>query len=453
MKNDPSSQRDVTVVIGGDVTESTIYAAGRDIIVPGAGALATLARPDLRHYLRVLVIIAAPVTGERETDRPPVPLDARAEWQNLARAVRESHAPIALIRLTPPTPDALRHALGPRAREQGYAPQVVHFIGHGERQGLWFEDEWGRARLWRRDKLVAAFRDSGVRLAVLNACHSATADGLSVAEALVREVERRRVPFGIAHTYLGHWSSWFSRWVVRSGKLGAVRWADASYLQGWVARRAAAGADFSKVWRTRPAVAGPSCCGGDIGTHAFMQLRFVTGLEVVALRAMLEAFCITSGLDDHFTTYCELSNGGRALVRASQIAIGHKNDLRLEVVCEEGTLAWRQEEAEKVTIHTLDGSEHTYWRGALPERDRLLGAIPKWLRVEATIPAGHPEGFHDAYARLHRSFEADVRRYNAGRPFRCDGSRYANVRDGLAHMRFVEAAVASSRRGGKRVVL
>ena len=35
MKNDPSSQRDVTVVIGGDVTESTIYAAGRDIIVPG----------------------------------------------------------------------------------------------------------------------------------------------------------------------------------------------------------------------------------------------------------------------------------------------------------------------------------------------------------------------------------------------------------------------------------
>jgi len=106
-----------------------------------------------------------------------------------------------------------------------------------------------------------------------------------------------------------------------------------------------------------------------------------------------------------------------------------------------------------VRIHTLDGSEHTYWRGALPERDRLLGAIPKWLRAEATIPAGHPEGFHDAYARLHRSFEGDVRRYNAGRPFRCDGSRYANVRDGLAHMRFVEGAVASSRRGGKRVVL
>jgi len=279
--------------------------------------------------------------------------------------------------------------------------------------------------------------------------------GVSVgeAEALVREVERRRVPFGIAHTYLGHWSSWFSRWVIRSGKLGAVRWADASYLQGWVARRAAAGADFSKVWRTRPEVAGPSCCGGDIGTHAFMQLRFVTGLDVVALRAVLEAFCITSGLDDHFTTYCELSNGGRALVRASQIAIGHKNDLRLEVVCEEGTLAWRQEEAEKVTIHTLDGSEHTYWRGALPERDRLLGAIPKWLRVEATIPAGHPEGFHDAYARLHRSFEADVRRYNTARPFRCDGSRYANVRDGLAHMRFVEAAAASSRRGSKQLVL
>ena len=39
------------------------------------------------------------------------------------------------------------------------------------------------------------------------------------------------------------------------------------------------------------------------------------------------------------------------------------------------------------------------------------------LMAEPTIPAGHPEAFHDAFARLHRCFEADVRKYLAGESF------------------------------------
>ena len=70
-----------------------------------------------------------------------------------------------------------------------------------------------------------------------------------------------------------------------------------------------------------PKRAGASCCGGDIGTHALMQLRYVTGLEVTGA-GPLETFVSGRQLDDHFTTYCELSNGGKALVRASQISIG-----------------------------------------------------------------------------------------------------------------------------------
>jgi predicted dehydrogenase len=273
------------------------------------------------------------------------------------------------------------------------------------------------------------------------------------AERLAAAVEKRRVPFGIAHTYIGHWSSGFSRWLVRSGRLGAIRWVECRYLQGWVAKRSLAGVDLASIWRTDPARAGASCCGGDIGTHAFMQVRFVTGLEVTRLRGMLEGFVIQSGLDDHFTTYCELSNGGRALIRASQIAIGHKNDLALEVNGSAGSLAWLQEEAEKVVIRLPDGTERTYWRGAVPERDAFLGRVPRALLAEPTLPAGHSEGFHDAYARLHRGFEADVRCYNAGKAFHCDGSRYANVHDGVAHMRFVRAAVRSARHGSRLVAL
>jgi len=273
------------------------------------------------------------------------------------------------------------------------------------------------------------------------------------AEELAAAVEATKVPFGIAHTYLGHWSSWFSRWIVTSGKLGAVRWVDAYYLQGWLAERAELSGCMQAEWRTDPAKAGASCCGGDIGTHAYMQLRFVTGLEVTSVRGMIETFLEGRQLDDHFTTYCELSNGGRAMVRATQIAIGHLNNLGIEVNCEKGSLLWRQEDAEKVVIRTGNGVERTYWRGAVPGEDEVLGQVPQWLLDEPTVPAGHVEAFHDAFARLHREFEKDVRLYNDGKPFHCDGTKYANVHDGVKHMKFVEAAVQSAKNNSQPVVL
>ncbi len=273
------------------------------------------------------------------------------------------------------------------------------------------------------------------------------------AEELAAAVQAKGVPFGIAHTYLGHWSSWFARWIVTSGKLGAVRWADAYYLQGWLAERAELQGVMQAEWRTDPSKAGASCCGGDIGTHAYMQLRFVTGLEVTSLRGIIETFLEGRQLDDHFTTYCELSNGGRAMVRATQIGIGHLNNLGLEVNCEKGSLLWRQEDAEKVVLRTGPGVERVYSRGAVPEEDDLLGKVPQWVHDEPTVPAGHVEAFHDAFARLHREFEKDVRLYNDGKPFECDGTRYANVHDGVKHMKFVEAAVESSKNGAQPVAL
>lgn len=276
---------------------------------------------------------------------------------------------------------------------------------------------------------------------------------ITVAQALdlERAVKKYRVPFGVAHTYLGHWSSRFSRWIVTSGKLGEVRWVDAYYLQGWLATRLEETGQMQASWRTDPKRAGASGCGGDIGSHAFMQLRFVTGLEVTSVRGIIETFLKGRQLDDHFTTYCELSNGGRALVRASQIAIGHKNDLGIEVNCAEGSLVWRQEDAERVTIRLPGEPDRDYWRGEVGTKDSFLGRVPKWVSEEPTVPSGHVEAFHDAYARLHRSFEADVRRYNAGRPFKCDGSKYANVHDGVLHMKFIEAAVKSAKNGSKKV--
>ena len=271
------------------------------------------------------------------------------------------------------------------------------------------------------------------------------------AEQLAAAVKKYKVPFGVAHTYIGHWSSWFSRFIITSGLLGEVRWADAYYLQGWLADRMELEGNMQAEWRTNPKKAGASCCGGDIGTHAFMQLRFVTGLEVKTVSAHLETYLRGRKLDDHFTTYCELSNGAKALIRATQIGIGHLNDLGIEVNCEKGSLRWRQEDAERVTICLPGQPDRDYWRGSVSADDGFLKKVPKDLLDEPTIPAGHVEAFHDAFARLHRSFEADVRLFQAGKKFACDGSKYANIDDGVKHMKFVEAAVKSAKAGSKPV--
>jgi len=284
-------------------------------------------------------------------------------------------------------------------------------------------------------------------------CEKPLTVNLEEATRLLQEVRRRKIPFAVAHTYLGHWTSRLARFIVKSGLIGQVRWVDAYYLQGWLADRAEDRGVMQAEWRVDPKRAGLSCCGGDIGTHALMQLRYVTGLEVTRLRAQLETFVPGRQLDDHFTAYCELSNGGRALVRASQIAIGHKNDLGIEVNGTKGSLVWRQEEPEQLLVRLPNQPDRVYWRGAVAGNDGFLPELPSELLAESTLPSGHPEAFHDAFARLHRCFEQDVRAYLEGRPFADDGSRYANVEDGWTGIAFIEAAVQSHRTGGSWVEL
>jgi predicted dehydrogenase len=266
---------------------------------------------------------------------------------------------------------------------------------------------------------------------------------------LVKMVRKTGIPFGVAHTYVGHWTSRLSRYIVQSGLLGDVRWVDSYYIQGWLATKLEDTGQQQASWRVDPKRAGGSGCGGDIGTHALMQLRYLTGLEVAQVSAQMETFVEGRRLDDHFTIYCKLSNGGKAMVRASQICHGHKNDLGIEVVGTKGTLRWRQEDPECLVINLPGKPDMVYWRGSVVPGDGFLPRdVPADLMAEPTIPAGHGEAFHDAFARLHRCFEADVRAWKAGRPHACDGSRYAGVADGWMGIAFIETCLKSSARKG-----
>lgn len=281
-------------------------------------------------------------------------------------------------------------------------------------------------------------------------CEKPLCLNLEEAKKLVAAVRKTGVPFGLAHTYLGHWTTRFARYIVKSGLIGDVRWVDSSYIQGWLATKLEASGQMQASWRTNPKLAGGSGCGGDIGTHALMHLRFVTGLEVSKVSAQLETFVEGRALDDHFTVYCQLSNGGKGMVRASQICIGSKNDLGIVVAGTKGTIRWSQEEPEKLIVHLANQPDRIYWRGAIQAGD---GFLPKDEALEAllkepTIPSGHPEAFHDAFARLHRFFEKDIRAWQKGEPQTGAGVNYASVDDGWMGMAFLATCLKSSGKKG-----
>ena len=235
-----------------------------------------------------------------------------------------------------------------------------------------------------------------------------------------------------------------------SGLLGEVRWVDSYYLQGWLATKLEASGQQQASWRVDPKRAGGSGCGGDIGTHALMQLRYVTGLDVTAVSAQLETFVEGRQLDDHFTIYCKLSNGGKALVRASQICIGHKNDLGIVIAGTKGTLRWRQEEpgvphhlsAQPARPHLLARRRHPGRR--LPAQRRARRPDGR-----ADHPGGPPRSVPRrlrAAAPLLRSRRAQVE--GRRKIFKCDGSKYANVEDGWMGIAFIETCVKSSAKKG-----
>ena len=67
-------------------------------------------------------------------------------------------------------------------------------------------------------------------------CEKPLCLNLKEANDLVKAVRKYNVPFAVAHTYLGHWTTRFSRYIVRAGLLGEVRWVDSLRLWQAAAR-------------------------------------------------------------------------------------------------------------------------------------------------------------------------------------------------------------------------
>jgi predicted dehydrogenase len=253
------------------------------------------------------------------------------------------------------------------------------------------------------------------------------------AEELVAIADRTGIVFAVTYNYTGYPMVKEARRYVQEGRLGRLRKVVVGYHQGWLATNLEATGAKQADWRTDPARSGAAGAIGDIGSHAENLVATVTGLELEAICADLTTFVDGRRLDDDGNLLLRFRGGAKGVLMASQVEIGHENDLVLQVYGETGALTWRQEDPNALWYAPLEGPVQLLRRG-----NPYLGDA---AQRASRLPSGHPEAFFEAFANVYREVADAILRHEAGDEPMGD---YPTVRDGARGVRFIERTVASA---------
>ena len=287
--------------------------------------------------------------------------------------------------------------------------------------------------------VATAFLEAGIHVI----CDKPLAVSLAEGEALAKLARSKGRLFALTHTYSGYPLVRHARELVERGELGELRVMQVEYAQDWLAEPVeTGGANRQAGWRTDPALAGPAGCLGDIGTHAYQLTAFVTGMMPRALSAELHTFVPGRRIDDHVQAMLRYANGARGMLWASQVASGAENALRLRVYGTKAGLAFDQEEPNVLWFTPLGGVAERLTRARV--------ASP--VAAHATrVPAGHPEGYLEAFAQLYKDAALQIDALNEGRAAPAESLLLTTVDDGVDGLRFIEAVLKSSAADGRWV--
>ena len=287
-------------------------------------------------------------------------------------------------------------------------------------------------------EIARAFVESGFNVL----CDKPMTFDLGQAEKLAGIVERAGVVFAVTHNYSGYPLVRQARDMARGGELGEIHAIRASYLQGSLYRQRTPEQQRRLAWKTDPARAGISGCFGDIGIHAYNLVRFITGLVPAQLSCQLRIFHPEGRLDDYGIAVLQFEIGALGTVTASRVSHGRENDLWVEIDGRKGSLEWHQEEPNEMLLR-INGQPHRLYT-----RDPAAAHTNPAARRSCRLPAGHPEGFLEAFANLYTAVYEDVIARAIGRKGDVSQGLYPTVADGVDGMNFVTQCVASSQGNG-----
>lgn len=269
--------------------------------------------------------------------------------------------------------------------------------------------------------VAKAFLEAGFNVL----CEKPLAMSSAEARELEALVKKSGKLFCLMHNYTGFPMVRQARQLIAEGKLGTIRKVNVEYSLGWLA---APNAGKQAAWRVDPKQAGISGCMADIGTHAQNLIEFVTGMPIREVSAELATFVPGRALDDDGSVLLRFDNGARGVIFASEVATGEENNFILKIYGDKAALEWQEQDPENLIIRSNDAPIQVLRRG--------WPGTGEAAAQNSRLPAGHPEGFIEAFANIYKMFAEAIR---GGKP-----GDYPSVTDGVAEMLFLEAIVANS---------
>lgn len=283
--------------------------------------------------------------------------------------------------------------------------------------------------------VAKAFLGAGIHVI----CDKPLTTTVAEAEELVALVRKTGRVFVVTHNYTGYPMVRQARAMVANGDLGEIRLIQAEYPQDWLTERLETSGQKQAAWRTDPARSGAGGCIGDIGTHAYNLACFVTGLELDELLAQLSTFVEGRLLDDDVQILLRWKGGAKGMLWASQVAVGNENGLTLRVYGSKGGLEWAQENPNHLWFTPHGRPKQLLTRGG-------AGALVEAGRV-TRIPSGHPEGYLEGFATIYAEAARAIRAAETGRKQDL-AVIFPTIEDGLAGVKFIDAALRSSASNG-----
>lgn len=259
---------------------------------------------------------------------------------------------------------------------------------------------------------------------------------LDEAKQLQKKVEETGLLLCLTHTYSGYPMVKQAKQMIKEGALGKVRKIWVEYPQGWLTKLTEREGNAQAAWRTDPSKSGKSGCMGDIGTHAAHLAEYISGLKITKLCADLNIMVEGRPLDDDGNVLLRFDNGAAGVLMASQVAAGEENALRIRIYGEKGGMEWAQQESNSLLLKWLDQPMQVYRTGS-----SYLGNFAKH---NARVPAGHPEGYLEAFGNIYRNFALSLSAKINNEKATPEMSDFPTVQEGVRGMAFIDNVVKSS---------
>ncbi len=257
----------------------------------------------------------------------------------------------------------------------------------------------------------------------------------TVAEAieLERLVKENNVVFCLTHTYTGYPMVRQMREMIKSGAIGEFQRIDVQYYQGWVNDLLQSSGGKPEIWRMDPKYTGASSCMADIGVHGFNLIEYTTGLKIKKILADLNNLKEDIPLDLDGTVLLRFDGNFKGVIRASQIATGEENNVKIAVYGSKAALKWEQEDPNYLYLISDNEPKRTYKPAHVYNSE--------FAQASHVMPPGHPEGIYEAFGNLYKGAAKAI--YGQ----QLFDREFPDVTDGVRGMKFIESVVKSNKEG------